>query len=97
MTKLEQLKEALEKIGWRLRFMGVGYYQLMNDKKQPTAFRVNEYSLTCCDAKKVFGGEFKGSVDFVLEHCEITLDESNGAVNVGNQSMFVSFYNFVND
>lgn len=74
--------------------MGVGYYQIMNDKKQPTAFRVDEYNLTCCDAEGVFGGEFKGSFDFVLEHCEITLDESAGAVNVGDKGMFVSFYNF---
>jgi hypothetical protein len=86
-----EFSNALEKIGYKLISTGVGSYQVINNRGEPTKFYcANGILQSSGDA--IFGGENKGYLQFILEHAEINV--WGDSVTVGALSGFVSFYNF---
>lgn len=89
----KKLKEALEKIGFGLRFCGCEHYLVINEKKRDTEFEI--FNDTLSVKTKVFGGYGKGIIHFNLRYCVIEYDSKHNMVSIFSDkctAIFISFY-----
>jgi hypothetical protein len=91
----KELEKALNSIGWGIsESSNMMTDWIFNDKGENTEFIYRHGTIRNL-SNDMFGREYKGSINFKLENCEIETEVNAVHVAVKNNSgVFISFYNF---